>query len=136
MLGGIYSSLHYRKGHGYRKWDLEFSAKFVISPDRVHRHMSLSSCYGAAGNMMCSAWKFGGFTTRQLRVKAYSTLLIFKLWFICFSETNQLCLMRHYFVACKKKWHVIIFLLWCLEYTGIHILALLLKYLWEVGQIT
>lgn len=30
--GGTYSSLHCREGHGYRKWDLEFSVKFIFSP--------------------------------------------------------------------------------------------------------
>lgn len=57
--------MHRREGHGYRKWDLEFSVRFIISPEIAYRHMALSSpCHGAAGNVMYNTWKFGGFTTR------------------------------------------------------------------------
>lgn len=79
VRGNTYFSLHCRKGHGYRKRTLECSVRFIISPEIVHTHMSLSSpCYGASGNGMCGTWKFGGFTTRQPKVRTCSTLLIFK----------------------------------------------------------
>lgn len=39
--------------------------KFIIGPEIVtNRHIFLSlPCYGSEGNVVCSTWKFGGFTT-------------------------------------------------------------------------
>lgn len=148
MLGTAHTPpLHCRRGHGYRKWDLELSVKFIIHPEKVWSHISSSAwSYGSEGNGMCSTWKSGGFSNMQLKVRTYPMQLRFKLWLVCEFLTEKPIMSgeRHYFqnvyILVSKNWKESVEwdVSFCLEvwmYRNLN-LVLLLNYLWEFGKIT